>query len=341
MILVEVRSKELWEAFVAVQPNAQFQQSWAWGEFNVSQGIPVKRFAFIDEGGAWKAAIQLVYRKRRFGFGYWFAARGPVFNEETVNGERTTEIIKELSDKLFEQPDLRKNTIFWRIEPFVNEGARMPSSLIRVSRMSPPCTFVLDLAPTEEELLKAMHEKTRYNIRVAERNGIRVRTSTSDEDLAAVLDLMDETARRDRFTQLPREHVRKSFTHLAANGMARAVLAEQEGKLLAGMIEIEYGDTTTYLHGASSSSSRNLMAPFAMHWEAIKEAKRRDSALYDFWGANPKFEQAFYYQKSWVGFTVFKERWGGRRVCFSGTYDRPTVHIFWYRLLFFKRFFRR
>ena len=335
MILRSITSPEEWEKFQTAQPVAQFQQSWAWGAYRAAHGVPVRRYALVDDHGVWVAAIQMEYRARRFGLGYWFAPRGPV-----IAGDQKM-ILEELTRCLMQEQDLKDKAMFWRIEPFIAHGSSMPHAYIRTARMIPPCTFLLDLAPSEDDLLKSMHEKTRYNIRVAERKGVKVRFSTSESDLSAVLDLMDETARRDKFVQHSREHLRGSFRHLADAQMAQLVLAELDGKLLSAEIEVHYADTATYLHGASSSESRNVMAPFAMHWEAIKEAKRRGYATYDFWGANPESKDAYYYQASWEGFTRFKQGWGAVRTCYAGTWDLPLVSRGLYRTIFWKQAVKR
>jgi lipid II:glycine glycyltransferase (peptidoglycan interpeptide bridge formation enzyme) len=143
-------------------------------------------------------------------------------------------------------------------------------------------------------LLSRLHQKTRYNIRVAERHGVKIRTLSHAKDLKAFLHLMDETAERDGFTQHDASYLEETFCWLERHDMARVRLAEHDGEVLAANMEVRYGDTVTYLYGASSSMHRQLMAPFALHWDAITEAQREGYRWYDFWGANPASKASFF-----------------------------------------------
>ena len=59
-------------------------------------------------------------------------------------------------------------------------------------------TVLIDLNPTEEELLARMKQKTRYNIRLAEKKGVSLRVGTQ-EDLPMLYKMYAETSMRDGF----------------------------------------------------------------------------------------------------------------------------------------------
>ena len=340
MMLIEVTQTEAWEEFVAAQPFAQYPQSWIWGEFGQSQGKEVRRFA-LTKGGAWQAAIQLERRMRRFGMGYWFAPRGPVFSSAIPKDQRP-QVMMKLCELLVERKELRRKTLFWRFEPMSDladpEGL-VPLSFQRTGSLNPASTITLDLTQSEEQLLAKMHEKTRYNIRVAHKHGVVVRTASSVGDMDIFLRLMDETAARDGFVQHSSKYLVDTFRFLEARGMATIRIAEHDKVPLAAQMEITYGDTTTYLYGASSSESRKFMAPYALHWSAITDAKKRGFSLYDFWGANPEFQGAYYYKASWDGITRFKRGFGGDQRDLVGTWDLPFNRVI-YSLVFLNQFFR-
>jgi lipid II:glycine glycyltransferase (peptidoglycan interpeptide bridge formation enzyme) len=341
MNLVEITSPEVWDAFQVAQPFSAFPQSWPWGQFRVSRGCRIKRFALHDDAQRIHVAVQLEYRERKFGFGYWLAPRGPVFSAHLSDPQRR-DVMRELCEKLSDVVDLKTKTVFWRMEP-VNElghpDGLVPLSFRRTNAMNPASTRVLDLAPSEEELLKQMHEKTRYNIRLADRNGVTVRRGNGMADLNAFLTLMDETAARDGFVQHAGSYLAATYNALAPQGMATIRLAEHGGKILAANMEISFGDTVTYLYGSSSSESRNVMAPYALHWDAIRDAKKRGFAIYDFWGANPDWKGSYYYKDSWEGISRFKRGFGGRQINLVGTWDLPLMPKI-YALMHLKSFFR-
>lgn len=316
---VEITSRKEWDAFVSALPYAQFAQSWAWGEFQASLGRDVKRF-FINDGEN-VAAIQLIHQPRALVGGYWLAPRGPV-------GRIDERLMKFLEKEL----DLPRG-LFIRFEPALPATSYnlLPTSYIHHRFYNPSTTALLDLTKSEEELLVAMHQKTRYNIRVAEKHGVTVREGTA-KDLDAFIKLSHETSSRDQFLHQSDDYLRKTYQVLSKEGMAHLRLAELDGKLLAANMEITYGDTMTYLHGASSSASRNVMAPFILHWDAIRSAKAAGFKTYDFWGCNPESEKAFDFRPRWEGITRFKLGWGSERVSFVGTLDLPKNKLL-YRIL--------
>lgn len=332
MRLVEIIEQKAWDRFVWKLPWTQFQQSWVWGEFQETRQHAVRRFGWM-EGDEVTAACQLI-RSDRFLSGYWYAPRGPVFAEALL--PRVREFLPTFIEKMvWKLPDAR--TFFYRFEPaarLTDTGGALPLPFRRNHSMSPASTVLLSLLLSEEKLLSAMHPKTRYNIRTAERHGVVVREGQPDE-FPIFLDLLAETAKRDAFLPHPSEYLAALFYHLAARKMARLRFAEHAGRALAAHLEISCGDTVTYLHGASSTSSRELMAPYALHWEAIKTAKREGHRFYDFWGVNPASKANYYYKPSWEGISRFKLGWGGEHAQLVGTWDLPR-HAAFYRLVFFK-----
>jgi lipid II:glycine glycyltransferase (peptidoglycan interpeptide bridge formation enzyme) len=253
--------------------------------------------------------------------------------------ETSKDVLQELLKKLQERSELRGRALFWRLEPVVLDALgsyRLPPTAYLVPAMNPQHTLLLDLSPSWEDLQVVMHQKTRYNIRVAERKGVTVRTSTAPDDLASFLRLMDETAERDGFRSQPLSYIRQTFLYLAEQGAARIRLAEYEGVCLAASMEIVYGDTTTYLYGASSSTSRETMAPYLLHAEAIQEAKKAGYRFYDWWGINPDSPETKGYKATWEGITRFKRGWGGEVISLPGTYDVP-VYSWLYKAIFSRR----
>lgn len=336
MKLIEITKPENWEAIQSKLAWPQFTQSWAWGQFRLSLGFKVRRFALLDEEKKCLAAAQMEFRPKKFVGGYWFAPRGPAFLPGVPENFFCL-ALQELVDQLA-QAQLERS-LFWRFEPVVElghpEGA-MPLDFRRYAPVNPASTILLDLTRSTDDILSAMHQKTRYNIRVAARKGVITRIATHPEDVKIFLDLMDETARRDKFTQHDRAYLKSLYDFFQADSLARIRLAEYQGKVLAANLELVCRNTATYLHGASSSESRNLMAPFVAHWDAISQAKRDSLHTYDFWGVNPISKAAFTHKPSWEGITRFKEGWGGKRVDLYGTWDLP-FNLPLYRTAFWRQ----
>jgi len=154
--------------------------------------------------------------------------------------------------------------------------------------VQPPDTVILNLLPSEDAILEGMHKKTRYNIRLAEKKGVIVREAPALE-LTTWYDLYRTTSERDKISIHPLTYYQGLFA-TAENFPQNPVklwLAEFEGTVLAGIITIKSGDRVTYLYGASSNESRNLMPAYLLQWKAIQWAKAQGAATYDLFGIPP------------------------------------------------------
>ncbi len=173
--------------------------------------------------------------------------------------------------------------------------------------VQPSKTLILTLAGPEEEILARMHSKTRYNIRLAQKHGVKVSTSN---DIEIFLFLLHQTTKRDKF----KAHADEYYRHLLSLGpsFVKLYFAEYKNKILAANMMVFFGKTVTYLHGASSNQHRPVMAPHFLHWSIISQVKKDGYAYYDFWGIS---------QKKWPSLTCFKKSFGGRVVDYPGTYD--------------------
>ncbi len=226
--------------------------------------------------------------------------------------------------------------MFLRVEPesaFLLEGAR------KTIDVNPAHTLITDLSKSEEELLAAMHPKTRYNISVARRHGVEV--DVEARDLDAVWSLFSQTATRDAFRLHPRFYYQTMLEALRGSGLsARSPIGFLTGKALATAIVLDFGDTRTYLHGASSSQDRNAMAPYLLHWELMRDAKARGLRYYDWWGVAPEHVP----NHSWAGISRFKRGFGGDEVSTPGTYDivlKPVSYRMYHAIRSLVRFTRR
>ena len=341
LTLIEIQDQATWEAVWSQIPQAPFPQSWMWGAFRLQCGVKVLRFGLRDASSAMIMLAQAEFRSRRFGMGSWFFPRGPILASSLSDDEKR-KAMTQICEELGKREEFQKETLFWRMEPFVELGKPegiIPLSFHRNDALNPACTDILILRRSEDELLAGMHEKTRYNIRLAERKGVKVRVTKEVGDIEVFLDLMDETAGRDGFTQHDRAYLKQTVDFVIMKNIGCVRVAELNGKILSANLEIHLGDTVTYVYGTSSSEDRNVMAPFALHWDAVRSAKQNGFSFYDFWGSNPELKASYYYKASWEGITRFKRGWGGESIQYVGTWDLPIRETL-YRLIFWRKFFR-
>jgi len=111
----------------------------------------------------------------------------------------------------------------------------------------------------------------------------------------------------------------------------RLHIAYHDTTPIAAAIVGYFGDTATYLHGASSYEHRSLMGPYTLHWQIMQEAKRDGYHCYDFWGVAIKQQSNKTTNQHWEGISRFKLGFGGKIMDYPGTFDLP-VSRFWYIL---------
>lgn len=183
----------------------------------------------------------------------------------------------------------------------------------------PKSTFFLDLTLSEKDLLYNMRYNTRYNIRRASKQGIQI-SEYGLERLDDWYELFAETAARNDLNILEKEYFQYVLEDHRADGVeTRLLMAEQEGELLAAMILVMSDQRGTYLYGASSRSLKQIMASYALQWEAIKRSKRAGCVEYDFFGCAP----GLFKSHPLYGVHLFKKGFGGDLYHRMGCWDYP------------------
>lgn len=295
-------------------------QSWEWGEFRKKTGVKVARWGIYDKEKLVEP-IQVTIHSLPllpWSVGYlpkgYFPSKNHVRTLEKIAREHSCIFIK--IEPMVKKDDVSKGKYkFLRDNGFVN-GRPLFTKY----------NFLLDLDKSEDELMKQMKSKTRYNIRLAERKGVKVSIDNSDETFDKYLKLTKATTKRQGFYAHSSSYHRKMWEILHKAGLATLIKAEYQGKILVTWILFKFNNTLYYPYGASSSEHRNLMASNLVMWEAIRYAKGEGLEYFDMWGAlgsDPDKKHA------WYGFHKFKEGYGARHVEYVGTYDyvvRPIVY---------------
>lgn len=309
----------------ALQANSSLLQSRFWAEFRSQVGWEAR--AFRCRTGNSSFTLLVLVRPLPLGLRLAYAPHGP---EVDPPPEERALLLTGLAAAL--RPHLT-GCLFLRYDlPWESWGEGRPPAPrgLRKAPMDiqPPDTVVLELGYEEESLLAAMKPKTRYNIGLAYKKGVRVQEGSA-ADLPAWYELYRETARRDRITLHEYGYYRRQF-ELAGEGGAGApemklLLARHEGDLLAGVIVALHGRAATYLYGASADTKRNLMPAYALQWEAIRLARRRGCRTYDLFGIPPSPAPGH----PMHGLYRFKTGFGGRLLHRLGCWDvpyRPAVY---------------
>lgn len=322
---VAVEQREQWDDFVSHHPSGHLLQSWGWGELKATVGWHPLRFALWDSEREQILAMAQVLRRAFPHLPLWtghiaYIPKGPVMDWSQPL----------LSEALFSQLHMQLRrwgalTLWVELPQSAGTAAgetvkeQMVSLGFHPARAIQPLrTILLDLVPGEEILLAHMKEKWRYNVRLAGRKGVSVRTAQSPQDVQAWYKLLQTTSARDKFGIHALDYYLQAWHILALRNQARLLLAEHDGQLLAGIFIGLLAKQAIYLYGASSNEQRHLMPNYLLQWEAICWARQQGAAVYDFWGIPATDDQ----DEAMAGVYRFKRGWGGEVVHFIGSYER-------------------
>lgn len=306
-----------------------FLQSALWLSFKSSFGWKAFTFLFKDE------PLNVLVRRFRGGFSLAYLPYAPSEKYRNDMGEISLFLKKKLpSNSVFIRYDLPWHTEsegFWPDAPC---GFRKAPADIQ-----PPSTVLLDISLSEEELLKNMKPKTRYNIRLADKKGVVV-SGCGVEKLSVWYGLYEETAARDKISIHGFDYYKKLFELADREKEAdlRLYLASAEGDVIAGIIVLFYGKEAVYLYGASCGRKRETMPAYALQWRAIRDAKKAGCSEYDFFGISPSEDPSH----PMYGLYRFKTGFGGKIVHRPGCWDfpcRPFLYMLYCKAESLRRFY--
>ncbi len=360
---------KVWNSIISALPNPHFLQTYEWGQVKAKYGwTPL--YAIWNANGIWKVethpsqvstshspvAAALILRRKilRNAFAarlsVLYAPKGPLL--DWTNETLRNRVLNDLQSFAKKQ-----GGIFLKMDPDVVLGTGVPSSerdLIDPSGLAVTSelkrrgwkyssdqiqfknTVLIDLQPTEEELLAGMKQKTRYNIRLAEKKGVTLRVGTSN-DFDRLYKMYAETSVRDGFVIRNEEYYRTVWgTFLAAanpsvpnlhSPFAEPLIAEVDNEPVAAIFVFYFAGRAYYVYGMSRAVHREKMPAYLLQWEAMKRARANGCTVYDLWGAPDVFGES----DSMWGVYRFKEGLGGSVVRTLGAWDFAPNPL-WYKL---------
>lgn len=329
--------KNTWNESV-IKNKGSFLQSWEWGEFQKRLGRKIWRFIIpsqenfsIKQNAEVLENFSILCVQYPFPFkkSYLYCPR-LIFTQD----EGWPELVSNLA--LIAK---KEEALFLRIDPEILqetlENSFFEKHGFRKSRkqIQPKSTAIVTLDVSEEELLRRMKPKTRYNIKLAQRKDLDIIHCESPEDKEKYFEdfyqLIRETAERNKFHLHPKHYY---HAQLMTIPFARLFAILYQKKVIASAIVIFFGKRATYLHGASSSEYKNVMAPYRLHWEIMRYAKQQGYNEYDFWGISGSTAALSSQNEkdTWDGITRFKKGFGGQEFHYIGAYDYVFRQI-WYK----------
>jgi lipid II:glycine glycyltransferase (peptidoglycan interpeptide bridge formation enzyme) len=300
----EIGNRHEWEHFLSQHSEANFLQSWYWGEFHEALGKTVSRIGFYRDNkliGVMLAIIEAARRGR-----YLTVPAGPIIDWH--DQELVSTAFKEMRNVA------QLNTcVFVRIRPQLLED-EYSKQIFSLNNARPAqmhlhaeLTSRLDITPSEEELLANMRKTTRYEIRKAEKLGITIETSTDEKEVKQFYEYQLETAQRQKFVPFSYKFFLEQFKVFFAVDKALLYTAKFEGKILAQAFIIFYGSEAVYHYGVGTEEGRRYPGAYSIQWESIKEAKKRGMKFYNFWGVAAEEDKTHRFYT----ISIFKRGFGG------------------------------
>jgi len=278
-----------WNRELLALPGYHALQTWQWGLVKSRFGWQMHPLRFLDGEKAVGQALLLTRNLPGLPWRLAYTPRGPLFPYE--DADLTAALLSAL-----QREARRRRALFLKIDPDIDPNSVAGRALReRLSasgwRFSPQQiqfrnTALLDLSADEGTLLAGMKQKSRYNVRLAARKGVRVEIGT-EADFPAFYSLYQETAARDRFLIRPYAYYETAWRTFRRAGMGVLLLAFVPGEenAVAGLFLFLFGRKAWYMYGASSSRGRKLMPNYLLQWEAMRWAKAHGVVTYDLWGA--------------------------------------------------------
>ncbi|MDW8325431.1 MAG: peptidoglycan bridge formation glycyltransferase FemA/FemB family protein [Anaerolineales bacterium] len=307
----EVQDPAAWNALAAALPGAHILQSWEWGEVKSRYGWRAERLSW--EAG--RAAAQVLTRSAVAGrLKVMYVPKGPLLAWD--DADLRARVLADL-----QQLARARRAVLLKIDPDATDLSLASELQARGWLFSPDQvqfrnTVTLDLRRSEDELLGGMKQKTRYNIRLALKKGVRVRPGGPD-DFDLLYRMYAETSLRDGFVIRSPAYYKDVWSTLYRAGQAQPFIAEVEAEPVGALILFHFARTAWYFYGMSRNAHREKMPNHLLQWEAIRWAKAHGYLTYDFWGAPDELVES---DPLW-GVWKFKEGFGGEFVRRIGAWD--------------------
>lgn len=303
----EISSKKEWEDFVAKHSEANFLQSFNWGQFHKALGKKVHRSGFYDRNKLIGVMLSVVEEARRGR--YLTIPGGPIIDFKN-------KALLRVFLKTIKKMAMHERCAYVRVRPQILSDDFSKSLFKSLGFVNAPIhlhaelTTQLSLDKSEEELLSSMRKTTRHEIKKARTIGIKTKKTRDEKEIKKFYNLQISVSKKKNFVPFSYKFLLEQFRAFAKDNQALLYSATFGEKLLAQAFVIFYSKEAVYHYGVTTKEGHKYPGAYILQWEAIKEAKRRGLERYNFWGVAPKsnIDHRFY------SLSVFKRGFAGAEV---------------------------
>ena len=289
-------------------PEANFLQSPEYARMNEILGCKV----FVEDFDGKAHALMIVRNAKRGR--YLEIPCGPLMDWND------SKIVNKVLDKIKEIAK-REKCVFVRMRPQLLANEKNLKTLEKLGLKKSPMhlaaehTVIIDLTKSEEELLAGMRRQTRYEVRRADKVGIKVTKSNDEEIFKEFHAVQAETAKRQNFVPPSQKTLLAEKEAFLDNIVIYKACLDDE-PVAYGLI-IKGGLEADYYEAASTLLNRKMPGAYALLWQAIRDLKAEGYARFNLWGIAPAGQPNHRY----AGVTTFKTGFGGEVVEFVPAHD--------------------
>jgi len=311
-----IDNKEVWEQLILANPKANFLQSYNFGQFHSALGKKVFRLGIFAEQSLVAGASIVVEEAKRGKYLAIFG--GPLLNWSDLNQVQFFfDQVKSLAQQ--------EKAVFVRFRPQELESVELETLVKKIGcdqspmHLTADLTLQLDLTQSLETILAQMRKNTRYEVKKAEKLGIRLTTSRDPQEIEQFYQHQLNLAKKHGFVPFSYDFLYQQFKIFAADNQALLIHSWHDNQLLASAFIIFYNHEAVYHYGVSTPENARLPGSYACQWEAIRQAQLRGCTSYNFWGIAPEDQP----DHRFAGVSLFKRGFGGEVVQYLPAHDLP------------------
>ncbi len=298
-----------WKKIVEKYPEANFLQAPAYGKMNELLGDKV----ITEDFGTLNHALMIVRDAKRGR--YLEIPCGPLLDWKD---KKSLGVIFAKIKEIGKQ----EKCVFVRIRPQLEKNEKNMAILAGLGLSESPMhlaaehTVMIDLKLSEDDLLAGMRRQTRYEVRRADKLGIKVTRDNSEELFKEFHAVQAETAKRQGFVP-PSLKVLLAEREAFGDNAEIYVAETSEGEKIAYGLIIKDGREGDYYEAASTELNRKLPGAYAIIWQAMRDLKKEGYERFNLWGIAPAGQPNHRY----AGVTTFKTGFGGTVVEYVPAHD--------------------
>ncbi len=346
-------------SFGSGRPAIDIFQNSIWGSISVSMRMGEPIFlAQADEAGQITIAGMYYQNSAKYIGGYLYCQHGPVqllvnnasqpiSPENSNTGDLSAHNWGELSEfTSVDNANLKK--FLKEVEAYAAARAMFMVAYEPLATLDSPRTQVItsagyrrykrsvlpkypmfiDLSPTETDMIAGISKSTRYNIKQAQKLGVKVQIIYPDmpaeaeqfiakydqSPAAAFYDLLKTVSGRKMYSIPPLSFFEKAWSSYQGTKAIAFIFAEYEDKILSANFSQFFGNWAGSYYTANLPGFSKQKSSYLLKWQTILAAKQQGKLVFDMWGYYPGLKPSH----PEYGYGEFKKGFRGVEKVFAG-----------------------